>query len=256
MYAKIRGRVTYTNILLTLALVFAMSGGALAAKKYLITSTKQISPSVLKSLKGANGKNGAPGSQGPQGTPGVAGAKGDVGPQGPVGSEGKKGEPGPEGKAGASGQTGFTATLPADQTETGTWSQTFAGVTVGVRPLIAISFPIPLKEASKLGEEHAFYFNKLQTEQLSEGKTIGTSGCKGIVNSAPTAPAGTLCVYTVNERLIGVKFEQMLGAQSPTAEEPLVNGYGPAGSFIEFAVESEPSSMHGGGLWAVTAPAA
>jgi hypothetical protein len=34
-----------------LALVFAMSGGAYAASRYVITSTKQISLEVLESLK-------------------------------------------------------------------------------------------------------------------------------------------------------------------------------------------------------------
>ena len=57
-----RFRPTPSGVIATIALVFAMSGGAYAAKKYLITSTKQISPSVLKSLKGAAGKNGAIGA--------------------------------------------------------------------------------------------------------------------------------------------------------------------------------------------------
>ncbi|HEX4466685.1 MAG TPA: hypothetical protein VH025_05820, partial [Solirubrobacteraceae bacterium] len=35
----------------TLALVFSMSGGALAAKHYLVSSTKQISPNALESLR-------------------------------------------------------------------------------------------------------------------------------------------------------------------------------------------------------------
>ena len=46
-----RFRPTPSAVIATIALVFAMSGGAYAAKKYLISSTKQISPSVLKSPK-------------------------------------------------------------------------------------------------------------------------------------------------------------------------------------------------------------
>jgi hypothetical protein len=57
-------------------LVFAMSGGALAATHYVITSKKQISPKVLKTLKGK------PGSRGPAGPAGAAGAAGAAGPAG------------------------------------------------------------------------------------------------------------------------------------------------------------------------------
>jgi hypothetical protein len=45
-----RRYLTYANVTATLALVFAMSGGALAAKHYLLSSTKQISPKVLEGL--------------------------------------------------------------------------------------------------------------------------------------------------------------------------------------------------------------
>ncbi len=72
-----RKRLSYTNVAATLALVLAMSGGALAASKYIITSKKQIKPSVLTSLSGKRGKTGAtgkPGPQGVQGNPGSAGA--------------------------------------------------------------------------------------------------------------------------------------------------------------------------------------
>jgi hypothetical protein len=66
------------------ALFFALGGTAIAAHHYLITSTKQIKPSVLKKLKlpgangatGARGANGAPGPQGPQGAPGAQGPQG------------------------------------------------------------------------------------------------------------------------------------------------------------------------------------
>lgn len=45
-----RRHLTYANVTATLALVFAMSGGALAAKRYLIGSTGQIDPKVLRSF--------------------------------------------------------------------------------------------------------------------------------------------------------------------------------------------------------------
>jgi hypothetical protein len=93
MRSAIHRRLTYANVAATLALVFSMTGGALAAKHYLITSTKQISPKVLRQLKGrsgttghngANGANGAPGTPGAAGTPGAQGAQG---PQGPGASQ-------------------------------------------------------------------------------------------------------------------------------------------------------------------------
>jgi hypothetical protein len=51
---RIRRNLSYANVTATLALVFAMSGGALAAKHYLLSSTKQISPKVLNSLATSN----------------------------------------------------------------------------------------------------------------------------------------------------------------------------------------------------------
>ena len=84
-----RRRLNYANVTATLALFFAMSGGALAAKHYLLNSTKQINPKVLKALKG---------NAGPKGTTGANGALGKEGNAGKEGAPGKEGSQGPEGK--------------------------------------------------------------------------------------------------------------------------------------------------------------
>jgi hypothetical protein len=82
----LKQRLTYANVAATLALVFSMTGGALAANHYLITSTKQISPKVVKALKGKAGpagKDGLPGKDGAPGKEGSAGKEGKEGLRGP-----------------------------------------------------------------------------------------------------------------------------------------------------------------------------
>jgi hypothetical protein len=133
MFTWIRKRITYANVAMTLALLFAMSGGAYAAKKYLITSTKQISPKVIAALKGKAGANGPEGKQGPvgpagpKGENGPAGAKGESGKEGKEGKGGTTGATGPEGATGptgASGPTGPQGPLQPGKTESGVWTGT------------------------------------------------------------------------------------------------------------------------------------
>src|ERR1700691_5129110 len=90
MFSRIRKRITYSNVAMTLALVFAMTGSAYAAKHYVITSTSQISPKVLKLLEGKGGAAGAPGAVGAQGPAGAAvtGPKGESGVNGTDGAGG------------------------------------------------------------------------------------------------------------------------------------------------------------------------
>src|SRR5436189_5604299 len=98
----VRGR-TYANVTATLALVFSMSAGALAAKHYIISSVSQIKPSVVKQLRG-QGPRGAQGIPGPLGVQGLRGLGGSAGPQGIPGipgSLGVTGEVGPTGPTGA-----------------------------------------------------------------------------------------------------------------------------------------------------------
>lgn len=80
---SLRRHITFANVASLMALIFSMSGGALAARHYLIHSTNQISPKVLRKLKGAPGEIGEVGPQGPTGL---------TGPKGPSGG---RGEPAP-----------------------------------------------------------------------------------------------------------------------------------------------------------------
>jgi hypothetical protein len=83
MWSTIRRHLSYANVAATLALVFSMSAGAVAATHYLINSTGQINPKVLKKLKGKSGAKGATGRQGPEGKTGSPGKTGSVGAIGP-----------------------------------------------------------------------------------------------------------------------------------------------------------------------------
>jgi hypothetical protein len=78
MWSGIRRHLSYANVTATLALVFAMSGGAMAAKHYLINSTGQINPKVLKTLRGRTGRPGLTGIEGPSGPAGAPGPSGPV----------------------------------------------------------------------------------------------------------------------------------------------------------------------------------
>jgi hypothetical protein len=126
-----RRHLTFANGAATLALFLSMSGGALAAKHFLINSTKQIAPRVLASLRGRPGPAGPPGAAG---TPGTPGAKGSPGAQGPAGT--------------------YPTSLPSGQTEAGAWGGGFT--TEGKQPFReTASFPIPLPQPVPAG--HAIY---------------------------------------------------------------------------------------------------
>jgi hypothetical protein len=278
---SLRDRLSYANVVATLALVFAMSGGALAASKYLITSTKQIKPSVLGSLKGKAGPAGASGAQGPAG---VAGPAGGVGPQGPGGAPGAKGESGVSvtsaevaksssacskqggveftsvsGKATAcNGKEGspWTAggTLPEGKTETGAWS--FGELNEPALEFIFVtaSFPIPL--AAPLGEGHAHLINSTGMEITGYNGATKTytetapedcgSGIGPEVNASnPQAKPGNLCVYISSLNNAVATSTNIIDPATTAA------GAGRTGA-IETFVTSE-GTQSGRGTWAVTA---
>ena len=277
MFSYVRRHVSFVNIVAVIALVFAMTGGALAAKKYLITSTSQIKPSVLKSLQGKAGPAGAAGLQGPagaagpQGPPGSNGTNGEngangtpgsSGPKGATGKPGAEGEPGPKGPTGPAGTTGpagatgpegvcskANCTLPSGVTETGVWSVAQYNLPKSkIAPFVAISFPVRLAEASP--EKHAFFFNAEETEEIDEGTLISPSGCKGTL-AEPQAPKGILCVYTESQNNLGTAKFSLFGAPSLSTGGAQ---YSKNGAYLFFETTAEPAQLEEWGVWAVTAP--
>ena len=246
MFSIIGRRLTYANIVATLALVFAMSGGAYAASRYLVSSTKQISPKVLKSLTGKTGpvgKAGANGAPGPAGPTGPAGAAGAAGAKGETGTPGTNGATGAAGPQGPPGTTGFTASLPKGSTETGDWTisqwhKKFDSV------FESFSFPIPL--ANGLSGEHVHLIGEGQGENEEESKwapAIKEGKCKGSYQ-APRAESGNLCVFV----LLKSNLEPGIVIQGFETNE---EGAAKFGAHLSGLAESE-GEVVAAGSWAVT----
>jgi hypothetical protein len=123
-----RKHLSYANVVATLALIFAMSGGAFAASRYLLHSTRQISPGVLKALKGRRGKTGLAGNLGP------------IGPQGIAGPPGEKGPKGEQGKVGPAGFSPASP-LPSGQSESGDYGARMQASAPGSSFSESITFP-------------------------------------------------------------------------------------------------------------------
>ncbi len=259
MFSAVRRRFTFANVAMMLALVFAMSGGAYAAKRYLITSTKQISPKVLKALRGKAGPAGPAGAQGPAGPQGPAGASGKDGAAGANGRDGvgatskaftgaktlgsEKCEDGglevssASGTAlvcnGTNGQTGFTATLPKGKTETGSWG---AAPAEGQAVVVPISLNIPLSAEIEQGNVHVV------SEEEQKNGTAPTA-CSGSVET-PTAEAGSMCAY--------VGFALNVNVNNIFKPYGIFKiGLGKTGGYLIVSGEHTPALI--GGSWAVTA---
>jgi hypothetical protein len=264
MFSRIRGRLTCVNVAMTFALVFAMSGGAFGASKYLITSTKQIKPSVLKRLAGKAGLAGKEGPKGTNGTNGANGEKGTPGTNGNPGTNGKSVVAGvePKGANCAEGGSSFEVegsaakhyacngkegspwtvggTLPSAKTETGAWSGHVVGETE--EALVPISFNIPVKAELASTNVHAVTIEEWKHEN---GK-VPPAACEG-TGPEPLAATGNLCVY------IGNNFFSLGEVK---AIDKLTGEFDAGASRTGAMVVVKPSSGNGGaimyGTWAVT----
>jgi hypothetical protein len=238
MLTALRKRMTYANVAMTLALVFAMTGGAYAAKKYLITSTKQISPKVLAQLKSTKdaGPAGPQGPQGPQGTPGANGKDGAQGPKGDPGTPGTPGTPGKDGENGENGKDGENGAcstsipvceLPSGATLSGTWG--FNTIEVA-HPSAAISFGLRLKLEGEVRYIDAY--------------AGPTAECPGSFEE-PKAEPGYLCFY--------VNGYETSNIETVSTHHELGGGDLHSGVVLSLTPENKAEESIGRGTWAVTA---
>lgn len=138
------------------ALFFSLTGVAFAANQYVINSTSQINPKVLKVLKGRVGHVGARGANGAIGAAGAVGATGAAGPPGP-----------------------FPDTLPSGKTVRGTWA--VAGATAaGIPAEDGISFVWNLPARPSV-------------IRVPAGGPV-PAGCSGTADH-PVAAPGNLCIF-------------------------------------------------------------
>lgn len=177
-----RRHLSYANVAATLALVFAMSGGAMAANSYLINSTKQINPKVLKKLKGNSGKagaNGAPGANGATGPTGATGATGPAGAPNPNAVNAAHAEDSSK-LGGVSASAYLQKTAQPGQILTGQLSVKYVGESSFT--ITGASYPVPLAESV--------------AAPTVEYTTSATTNCPAI---GKVATAGVICVFGYNE---------------------------------------------------------
>lgn len=255
MISKLHQRLgTAGFIIAIVALVAALSGGAYAASGTLTgkqkKEVKKIAQKEAKKYAGKPGAPGAPGAKGDTGANGTAGGNGTNGKsvvlvnQSPGGcneggftyeveGSGRQNEV-CNGEEGPPGQTGFTATLPSNKTETGTWAATFNHE--GSAP---ISFPIPL--AAELDPAHVKVI-PASGAVPTECENPAHAGTASAAN--PEATPGYLCVYTT--------FFENSGAVSLVFKSSEVQeGAGVTGAIL---ILNSAAADTGWGSFAVTAP--
>jgi hypothetical protein len=220
---KSRPRLTYANVVASLALFLALCGGAVAA-----THLPKNSVGSAQLKKGA-----VTGAKVKKGSLLASSFKGGQLPRGPQGEAGKQGPAGPAGPVGPAGSP-WTAggTLPSGATLKGTYALIDTATSVSQRFGTGISFAIPLATAP--------------AQHIIRIGAPAPSGCPGSAAS-PQASPGNLCVYEARNTNV-----------SATLENP-VNGETGADLSQPFGFEvvgraGAAAPIEDTGTWAVTAP--
>lgn len=176
MLSRFNAQFGLPGAIAVVTLVFTMTGGAFAAREYVVESAPRSKP---KLVRGPRGPQGPQGPQGLQGPPGPAGSS-TRGPEGPAGPPGAEGSPWVAG-----------GILPTGKTLSGAWVAGVLGAEVSPGKGVggtAISFGIRLAVTP---EVHLIGKDKEGDEAAAE--------CPGTIG-LPLAAKGQLCVYTAEDQ--------------------------------------------------------
>jgi hypothetical protein len=176
---RLRGHLTYANVVSTICLFLVLGGGAAVAMTVLpknSVGTKQLKRGAVTPAKLSGASKAT--LQGPEG------------PRGPEGARGQEGRRGPQGDPGE-----FPLTLPSGQTEKGAYGFASTRASGGgtFAPAFEVSYPIPLSFTP-------------ETNIVEEGGPP-TADCPGSA-ADPTATPGNLCVYAERED-VGLEIEEV-----------------------------------------------
>jgi len=249
---RLRPHLTYSTVVSTLALFFAVGGGAYAAASIsggVVNGCYQKQTGVLSVItgkqkckktevalswdqKGVAGDPGANGINGGTGATGATGAIGNVGNTGNTGATGNTGGVGATGSTGTTGSTGATGanftdatTLISGQTETGVYGGSGSGTSNYM--LDSVNFRIPLASAI--------------THSANNLPGDFTANCPGLGEAA----AGYLCLYESSDSVNSTPW--LIYGDNGAA------GAGPTG-FDTLYYPAASGTAYFFGTWAVTAP--
>jgi hypothetical protein len=200
---RLRGKLTYSNVLVTVLAVLVIGGGTAYAATEMLpkgsVGTKQIKKEAVTPSKLSKASKAAL-----TGPPGAKGATGATGATGPKGDKGDRGEAAP-----------YLETLPSGKTERGIYG--IAGHRTGYFPGATVSFPVPLATDPT-------------AKKLAPGAP-STIECPGSVTQPEAAP-GFLCIYAEAEAVpldffnVGAGFRNGFFYLMDAAEDADAENYG------------------------------
>jgi hypothetical protein len=221
---RLRGKLTYSNVMVTVLAFIVLAGGTAYAATEMLpknsVGSKQIKKGAVGPAKLSKASKatltGPAGPAGPKGAAGATGAQGPKGDKGDKGDKGGTGEPGP-----------LVGALPSGKTLRGQYS--FGNhKSTGYSPVNSVSFPFPLESAPS---DHIIPIGGAPTAE-----------CPGTA-SAPSAAPGNGCIY-----------ETRADGGHTVDETTLAEVEHGRFGFLIFVSVAENTDWQVEGTWAVTAP--